>query len=250
MRAIVRAIWAAEPVNVRGHGPYSRDVGIQLRRSDGHRGGYPDSEGMSQLGLFNSTDAIVVDNGKGRVTYTPRLVDARTAAAWFAELRSGVQWRAERRMMYDREVEVPRLVGHFRLDPPPEATPAAILEAAQLVTGQLDVPFNAVGLNLYRDGRDSVAPHNDHLYELRKGFPIALVSLGATRRMTIRPKAQPRTPVYIDLEAGSLLVMDYDTQLHYTHAVPKTSDPVGERISLAFRVKPHGRHTSGGVYGS
>ena len=42
----------------------------------------------------------------------------------------------------------------------------------------------------------------------------------------------------IDLEAGSLLVMDYATQLHYTHGVPKTTGPVGARISLAFRVKP------------
>jgi alkylated DNA repair dioxygenase AlkB len=192
---------------------------------------------MSQLALFDSTDTIVLDGERGRVSYTPRFVNADTAAAWFAELRGGVDWRAERRMMYDREVDVPRLIGHFRLDPPPASTPRAILEAARLLADRLDVPFNAVGLNLYRDGRDSVAPHNDHLNELRKGFPIALVSLGATRRMTIRSKASPRRPVHIDLEAGSLLVMDYATQLHYTHGVPKTVAAVGERISLAFRVK-------------
>jgi alkylated DNA repair dioxygenase AlkB len=102
---------------------------------------------------------------------------------------------------------------------------------------RLSVPFNSVGLNLYRDGRDSVAPHNDHLNEIRSGFPIALISLGATRRMIIRAKAQPRTVARVDLEPGSLLVMDYTTQLHYTHGVPKTADPVGERISLAFRVR-------------
>ena len=113
---------------------------------------------MSQLALFDSTHAIIVDDGKGRVIYTPRFVDVRTAASWLAELRSGVEWRAERRMMYEREVDVPRLVGHFRLDPAPASTPGAILEAAQRVIDQLDVPFNAVG----------------------------------TRRMTIRPKAQPR----------------------------------------------------------
>ena len=93
-------------------------------------------------------------------------------------------------------------------------------------------------MNLYRDGRDSVAPHNDHLYELREGFPIALLSLGATRRMTIRAQTAPRRTLHVDLVAGSLLVMDYATQLHYTHAVPKTTATVGERISLAFRVKP------------
>jgi alkylated DNA repair dioxygenase AlkB len=71
-----------------------------------------------------------------------------------------------------------------------------------------------------------------------KGFPIALISLGATRRMTVRAKAAPRRVLNIDLEAGSLFVMDYATQVHYTHAIPKTTDAVGERISLAFRVKP------------
>ena len=44
--------------------------------------------------------------------------------------------------------------------------------------------------------------------------------------------------MHIDLEAGSLLVMSYETQLHYTHEIPKTREPVGPRISLAFRVKP------------
>lgn len=140
--------------------------------------------------------------------------------------------------MYDREVDVPRLIGHYRLDAPATETPDAIQEAARRVTSSLGVPFNSVGLNLYRDGLDSVAPHNDHLYELREGFPIALLSLGATRRMTIRAQTPPRRTLHVDLAAGSLLVMEYATQIHYTHAVPKTMAPVGERISLAFRVKP------------
>lgn len=193
---------------------------------------------MSQLTLFDSAETRLVDGERGRVVYTPGFVDPETAAAWFAELRGAVGWRSERRMMYDREVAVPRLIGHFRLDPPPESAPPAILDAARLVVARLEVPFNGVGLNFYRDGRDSVAPHNDHLDELRQGFPIALISLGATRRMTIRARQAPRRAVHVDLEPGSLLVMDYATQLHYTHGVPKTTDPVGERISLAFRVRP------------
>jgi alkylated DNA repair dioxygenase AlkB len=141
-------------------------------------------------------------------------------------------------MMYEREVDVPRLIGHYRLEPPSGSIPSAILDAARHVRQAVGAPFNSVGLNLYRDGRDSVAPHNDHLDELRPGFPIALVSLGATRRMTIRAKAAPRRVIHVELEAGSLLVMDHATQLHYTHAVPKTTQSVGERISLAFRVRP------------
>ena len=192
---------------------------------------------MSQLALFDSSEMLLVDDERGRIAYTPHFVDAAMAQAWFDEVRSGVNWRSERRMMYDREVDVPRLVGHFHLDPPPASMPAAIADAAQRVSDHLGVPFNSVGLNLYRDGRDSVAPHNDHLSEIRQGFPIGLISLGATRRMTIRAKEPPRRVIHVDLEAGSLFVMDYATQIHYTHGVPKTTEPSGERISLAFRVK-------------
>jgi alkylated DNA repair dioxygenase AlkB len=192
---------------------------------------------MPQLTLFDTREVVLADDERGRVVYTPGFVDAATAQQWFAELRRDVSWRGERRMMYDREVDVPRLMGHYRLDSPAESTPHAIRDAARRVAERLEVPFNSVGLNLYRDGRDSVAPHNDHLNEIQKGFPIALVSLGATRRMTIRAKAAPRRAVHVDLEAGSLFVMDYATQIHYTHGVPKSSEPVGERISLAFRVK-------------
>jgi len=200
---------------------------------------------MAQPTLFDSTDRVLVDDERGRIAYTPGFVDLATAETWFADLRHGVQWHAQRRMMYDREVDVPRLTGHFRLDPAPDGTPSAIVAAARRVIESLDVPFNSVGLNLYRDGRDSVAPHNDHLNEIRKGFPIALLSLGATRLMTIRAKEPPKRTVHIDLAPGSLFVMDYATQLHYTHGVPKTTEPVGERISLAFRVK---RSRPSGIY--
>ena len=200
---------------------------------------------MAQLTLFESNDTVLVDDERGRISYTPNFVDSATAEAWFAELRTGVDWRSERRMMYDREVDVPRLMASFRLDRPDAVPPAAILGAAHRVTQRLGVPFNSVGLNLYRDGRDSVAAHNDHLDEIRKGFPIALLSLGAPRRMTIRAKEPPKRVMHVDLEPGSLFVMDYATQLHYTHGVPKTTEPVGERISLAFRVRRLREHESG-----
>ena len=192
---------------------------------------------MSQLTLFDSGERVLADDERGRITYVPGFVDAATAGAWFTALRRAVRWRSEKRMMYEREVEVPRLMASYRLDPPPASTPAEILEAMTRTVEHLQVPFNAVGLNLYRDGRDSVAPHNDHLNEIREGYPIALLSLGTTRRMTVRAKERPARVIHADLEPGSLFVMDYLTQIHYTHAIPKTPDAVGERISLAFRVK-------------
>src|SRR5262249_50351701 len=99
------------------------------------------------------------------------------------------------------------------------------------------VAFTSVGLNFYRDGRDSVAPHNDDLDEIASGSPIVLLSLGATRRMTIRAKAAARRVFHVDLAARSLLLMSYEKQIHFTPGVQKTNEPVGPRISLAFRVR-------------
>jgi alkylated DNA repair dioxygenase AlkB len=202
---------------------------------------------MAQLSLFEAARGVLIDGERGRVIYEPEFVDPVTAGAWFEELRTAAIWRTHRRRMYERDVDVPRLIGHYWLDDPGDDVPRAIVGAAAKVTAHLQVPFNAVGLNLYRDERDSVAPHNDHLSELREGFPIALLSLGATRRMTIRAKAAPRLTVHVELTAGSLLVMDYATQLHYTHAVPKANAPADARISLAFRVKPARRDGAAGM---
>lgn len=179
---------------------------------------------------------MLVDDDTGRIVYIPAFATAATAHAWFAQLRETVPWQSERRRMYDRDVDVPRLVASFRLGA--AEVPKALTEAAQRVTAETGAPFNRVGLNLYRDGRDSVAPHNDHLYEIVIGYPIALVSLGATRLMTIRSKGKPRRTLDLNLEDGSLLVMSYETQLHYDHGVPKTRTAIGPRISVAFRVRP------------
>jgi len=200
---------------------------------------------MPQLSLFDEAAGTLVDDASGRIEYVPGFVSPKLAAGWFAQLRVAVDWEAKRRFMYDREVDVPRLTAHFALPLEP-ASPRAIADVVARVTARLDVPFNSVGLNLYRDGRDSVAPHNDHLYEIVPDHPIALVSLGATRRMTIRSKERSGRLIKLDLESGSLLIMSYATQLHYTHGLPKTRAAVGERISLAFRVRPRG---AGGVYG-
>jgi alkylated DNA repair dioxygenase AlkB len=188
-----------------------------------------------QLSFLDSGRRVLVDDATGRIEYVPGFIEPELARAWFAELRDGVAWRSERRMMYDREVDVPRLVASFRLAD--GDAPGLVSAAAPLVVKQTGAPFTSVGLNLYRDGRDSVAPHNDHTDEIKEGWPIALLSLGAARRMTIRSKARPIRRLDLDLEPGSLLIMSYETQAAYDHGIPKTNAPIGERISMAFRVR-------------
>lgn len=192
-----------------------------------------------QPGLFHDADdTLLLDDASGTLRYRRGLLSQEEAGRWFLQLREQVDWRSQRRQMYDREVDVPRLLASYRLADP--ALPPLLAEAALRVRAVEDAPFDSVGLNLYRDQDDSVAPHNDHLYEIAEGQPIALLSLGAVRRMVIRGKTPPRRVLNVDLEPGSLLVMSHATQLHYDHGVPKQRTPVGPRISLAFRVRNRG----------
>lgn len=201
---------------------------------------------MSQPALFAAEPRILVDDSEGGIRYRPGLVDAATAARWFDAIRTEVDWQSERRPMYDRVVAVPRLLASFALDGS-EPMPEALRQAADVVSTALGVAFTHVGLNHYRDRRDSVAPHNDKLHSIAPGYPIALLSLGDTRRMDIREKESQvegakRRSWRIDLEPGSLLVMSHASQSLYDHGIPKVAVPVGPRISLAFRVRPgHGR---------
>lgn len=191
------------------------------------------------MDLFSDADdapQCLVHDAEGGIRYWPRLLDPDTAQAWFEALRDGAQWQSLRRPMYDRVVDVPRLLASYRVQSLPAALPLRALHAA--VQARVPAPYTAVGLNLYRDGRDSVAMHNDKLHTLIAPHPIALVSLGAARRMNIRAKAGERRTLSVELAPGSLLAMSHASQLTHEHGIPKTAKPVAPRMSVVFRVRP------------
>jgi len=186
--------------------------------------------------LFEPGVQRIADEATGPITYQPGVIAPDLAASWFSALLQGVDWHASSRMMYERMVGVPRLHGHYAAGDP--SLPKVLGAALDIVKAQFRAPFNSIGLNFYRDEHDSVAPHNDKLHELVPHQPIVLLSLGATRTMVIRRKTPPHLKTELELEAGSLLLMGWNAQLHYDHGIPKLRYPVEPRISVAFRVRP------------
>lgn len=191
---------------------------------------------MTQFSLFSQGPLVLLDDTSGRIVYEENVIPAEQAAQWHALLLDSPIWRQQRRVMYERELDVPRLTAHFAADDADLPEPLGkALEQVRAITGE---QFNSIGLNLYRDEHDSVAMHNDRLGDLHEGHPIALISLGETRRMHIRNKKHvPARRLDLDLAAGSLLLMSWETQLHYDHGIPKQPHPLGPRISLAFRTR-------------
>ncbi len=170
------------------------------------------------------------------------------ADALFLTLQTAVAWRAERREMYDNVVDVPRLLCSFGVDdelPDPGLTAARDALNAHYA-GELGEPFVTAGLCYYRDGRDSVAWHGDRIGRGRsEDTMVAILSLGAPRRLSLRPRPDADRPAGPRPEGsgqigfvvghGDLLVMGGSCQRTWDHAILKTAKPVGPRISVQFR---------------
>ncbi|MFE0577187.1 alpha-ketoglutarate-dependent dioxygenase AlkB [Streptomyces sp. NPDC058874] len=160
------------------------------------------------------------------------------ADALFERLAADVSWRAERRQMYEREVEVPRLLAFYGEG---EALPHPSLVAARDAlsshyAAELGEPFTTAGLCLYRDGRDSVAWHGDRTgRSATEDTMVAIISVGDPRDLAFRPRHGGATLLRLPLGHGDLVVMGGSCQRTREHAVPKSARAVGSRISVQFR---------------
>ena len=185
----------------------------------------------TQLALFEEGPRVLVDDATGRIAYYPNALAPEEAMQLFRWLLDHARWSTETMWMYDKMVDVPRLVARYSIG----ELPPLLDHARTRVESILGEQFTSVGLNYYRDGRDSVAWHNDHLEDMPPEPTIAILSLGATRRMQVRTKRRPRVVHGIDLDAGSLFVMSGRSQEHWEHTIAKSPRPTDARISVAFR---------------
>lgn len=187
-----------------------------------------------QLGFFPSGERILAQTPGANVRYVPDVFTSDESDRIFVALRDGMAWESGTMWMYDHEVDVPRLVAYYKVG---DELPPPLPEMRARLAKRLGVEFNAVGMNLYRTGDDSVAWHSDKNEGLTDEPTIAVISLGATRAMQIRPKTPPRHAFSIDLEPGSALIMQGHAQDFYEHCIPKTAGEITPRISVVFRTK-------------
>lgn len=156
----------------------------------------------------------------------------------FVKLVHTVPWRAERRQMYERVVSVPRLLSWYgEHDELPDPLLAAAREQlSDHYRHELGEPFRTAGLCYYRDGEDSVAWHGDTIGRSRwEDTMVAIVSLGAARRLSLRPRDGRGDTLGFNLGHGDLIVMGGSCQRTWEHAILKTAKPVGPRVSVQLR---------------
>ena len=195
-----------------------------------------------QTGLFYNQPQVL-DLPHADICYYENFIADESAV--YQRLLNDLQWQQDTIQMYGKPVLIPRMNAWYgdkgaaysysglKLDPIPWTD--SLLTLKQAVEQLLNIRFNSVLANYYRDGTDSVAWHSDDEPELGVNPIIASLSFGASRRFSLRQRKQPTAPVHIDLDGGSLLVMAGETQQYWHHQVPKTRKPVAGRINLTFR---------------
>ncbi len=174
--------------------------------------------------------------------YTLTLSFVPEADALLAALLAETPWERHVFKLYGKALPMPRQIAWFGERPygysglvhPPAPWPPALAALLPKLTAACGQPFNGALLNRYDSGQDSMGWHTDDDHAPQALGGLASLSLGATRRLLVRPRGGgPSTP--IDLPHGSLLWMSAESQRLTQHALPKTARAVGARVNVTWR---------------
>ncbi|VXC52788.1 DNA repair protein [Pseudomonas sp. 8Z] len=178
--------------------------------------------------------------------YQPAWVDAALADIWLEALIEQTPWQQPQLFIHGRHHSVPRLTAWYGepearyrysgvIHEPLPWTPL-LDEIRQRVEQCVGQALNAVLLNYYRDGQDSMGWHSDAEPELGRNPLIASLNLGGSRRFDLRRVGATRIEHSLTLDHASLLVMRGPTQHHWQHQVAKTRRVCAPRLNLTFRL--------------
>ena len=209
---------------------------------------------MNQVDIFGNivesksapktkTGLTTIENGE--YLFYPNFFTKSESDIFFQKLKSEIEWKQESMNMYGKKINFPRLTAWYGDNDKPYSfsgitlSPKVWNEELVSIKRKIEpiakVDFNSVLLNRYRDGNDSISWHTDAEKELGLNPVIASVNFGATRKFQLR-HIKTKEKLEIELTHGSLLIMQGELQHFWQHQVPKTSQKVGERINLTFRV--------------
>ena len=179
------------------------------------------------------------------IRYYPHFLSLEEANHLYTFLERHVPWQQDPITVYGKTHWQPRLTALYGNNGQAYSysgitmQPHTMLPELTAVQEQIEevskTVFTTVLLNWYRHGQDSNGWHADDEKELGKNPVIASLSLGAPRFFHLKHRTQKEARLKMQLEPGSLLLMEGTTQEHWLHQIPKTRKQVGGRINLTFR---------------
>jgi alkylated DNA repair dioxygenase AlkB len=198
--------------------------------------------------LFNDTEIFTTGITKKKTFDYPGMelmqydgfIPKQEADGCYNTLLQDTPWREYQMPMYDKIVTAPRMIAWYgeQEEAGESALPwtPALLALREKVEKETGLDFNAVLLNLYRNGNDGVAWHSDKEHRIGKNPCIASVTFGQTRPFRFRHKSDKSVPqLEIPLHHGTLLLMSGTTNTYWEHHIPKSAKEMLPRINLTFR---------------
>jgi alkylated DNA repair dioxygenase AlkB len=195
----------------------------------------------AQEDLFATVSSFAIDTSFATAKRTP--LDARSwvelVPCWmsgsrplFDRLATAVPWRQHDRVLFEQKFQEPRLTAEYRdlRDVPDQA----LVDAANALSNHYGVPYDSLWLNFYRDGQDSTGWHRDRFSCRRPECIVPVLTLGATRRFLLKPRAGG-TSLAFKPGSGDLIVMGGRCQGEWLHGVPKDPAIAEPRISINFQ---------------
>jgi alkylated DNA repair dioxygenase AlkB len=179
---------------------------------------------------YDGLHRIVLDE-RSWIDYCPGWLAGSDAV--FELLASTARWQQRTVTMWDKQVPEPRLTAGWSTDA--AQVPPLLKEMCGLLSHRYDIGFDRVWVNLYRDGRDSVAWHGDRNRLAMTRPMVATVSLGARRKFQLRRRGSSTIAHTLQPGVGDLVVMGGQCQNEWEHCVPKTAGRVGPRMSVTIR---------------
>ncbi|BAZ91628.1 putative alkylated DNA repair protein [Raphidiopsis curvata NIES-932] len=201
------------------------------------------SHHLTEKNLSGQKVIIATD---GNVILYPDFFSVEQSNQLFCELYGNIKWKQEIIHLFGKKMPIPRLTAWYGdegksytysgIEQHPESWNPTLKFIKSKIEEIVPVRFNSVLINLYRDGKDTMGWHSDDEPELGKNPLIASISFGATRRFYLRHKYDKNQKNVIDLESGSVLLMQDQTQHFWQHKIGKTVKKVQPRINLTFRI--------------
>lgn len=176
--------------------------------------------------------------------YHQNTLSSQKSLALYLHLIDHCRWQQPQIQMFGKQIPIPRLQCYFG-DPQasyqysgllmqPNPWPQALLGIKARLSLICDTPFNALLVNWYRTGQDSMGWHSDDEAELGINPTIASLSLGETRLFKIRNK-KTKQVIDLPLSDGDCLIMQGSAQRDYQHSLPKQNKVLSGRLNLTFR---------------
>jgi alkylated DNA repair dioxygenase AlkB len=198
-------------------------------------------EQLSIFGYAGQTKGLP----KQFLDYYPNIFSEAESNFLLHKLISETEWNHRTVKMYDKQVATPRLMKWYgdtnnklttRTDIGLLPWTKELLMIRSKIQTISDLQCNAVLLNYYHDGNDSVAWHSDKESVPGRKTVVGSVSFGEVRSFDIRNKSDHNERYSIRLENGSFLLMKAGFQDEWEHRIAKSTKPMKARLNLTFRL--------------